>query len=176
MPVEDGWDGKPFKPSDITGSTQSIEGNVSRAEGRGVFFVRMLSFAEQDVANQVRTGQLSKDNLKIESSEAGLVVTIKLQGRLAMESATRLKPYLNPQNQNMILLDCTGLSYVAKNSVNMLYLNLKEAWENNKHICLLINSGSSVEDMLRDSKISDITDIQTDRDEAVAGLLSRNLT
>lgn len=176
VPVEEGWDGQPFNPSDILGSNQTVEGNVTRAEGRGVFFLRMLSFAEQDVANQVRTGQLSKDNLKIESTEAGLVVTVKLQGRLAMESATRLKPHVNPQSHNMVLLDCTGLSYIAKNSINMFYLSLKEAWENSKHICVLVNPGSSVEEMIQDTKIAEIADIQSDRDEAIASLLSRNLT
>lgn len=176
MPVEEGWNGNPFTPSDILNSSDTLEGNVTRAEGRGAFILRMLSFAEQDVANQVRTGQISKDNLKIDSSEAGFVLTVKMQGRVAMESATRLKPYLNPENQNMILIDCLELSYVAKNSVNMLYLSLKDAWENGKHVCLLVTPNSAVEEMLRDSKIQDFADIQTDRDEAIAGLLSRNLT
>lgn len=175
-PVEEGWNGKPFAPNEITGSTQTLEGNVTRAEGRGVFFVRVLSFAEKDIANQVRTGQISKDNLKIESSAAGLVVTIRMQGRLAMESATRLKPFLTTPDQNLLLIDCTGLSYVAKNSVNMLYLTLKEAWESGKHISMLVNPESSVEEMLRDSKIREIVDIQYNRDEAVAGLISQNFT
>ncbi len=175
-PVEEGWDGKPFSPSDISNAPDVLEGNVTRAEGRGVFFIRMLSFAEQDIAQQVRTGKLSKDNLRIERSEAGLIATVKLQGRIAMESATKIKPYITKSEQTCILLDFTGLSYIAKNSINMLYLSLKDAWEDGKHLSILVNPSSSVEESIADSKIREIADIQRDRDEAVAALISRNLT
>ena len=177
-PVPPDWDGKPISQNEIVNTPQTMEANVIRKEGRNSFHIRILSYEAQDVANRIRTGQISEDKLKIDASEAGLIYSVRVEGRIALEAATKLKAYLGglSLDHKLILLDLTGLLYLDKNCVGMLIVGLKDIVKQGRIIAILVKSDTLFEEMLLESKISAVAEVHTSRDEAVASLLRRTFS
>jgi hypothetical protein len=173
LPVPTDWNGEAYSAQAIREDRNAIEAHVNRVEGRGSFFVRLISSMEQEILNRVRTGQMQEDNLKIARSQAGLITTVKLSGGLGIDSAARVQVELREIGAEMplVLLDLTGLAYFAKGGLGWFYLVLKEAMERGLVIRILAKKGSRIEEFLQDSKINRLVRVFYQRDQAVGDLL-----
>ncbi len=173
MPVPDNWEGGTFTRDQIENSPEAFEAHINRSEGRGSFHIRILSEAQKNLANRYRQGKFHDDNLKIEISEAGAVVTVKMLGSVGVQSAFRLQSIINeiPKEKNNILLDVVSLTHMASAGVGILYTVLKQLTENGFHIVILVKKKSRLEEILSESKIDQFATIYNDRDTAIAALL-----
>ncbi len=177
MPVSEEWDGGVITEKIIQENPETVEAQINRTEGRGKFNVRIFTRDEREIADMVRAGRISYKTLKIETMEAGLISTIKVSGRLVVETVGRLQPVLRaiPAEKKLILLDFTSISFIANTSLNMLYLMLEESIQKKRIIKILAQEESKIYEILTDSKISTLISIHTDRDEAVAALLQETI-
>ncbi len=177
IPVPEGWDGETITSKQITDSQQVMEANVNRTEGRGVFQVRILSGDAQVVVDQVRSGLTSDDNLRISIVDAGMVSTAVLTGNLGVKSVSTIQRTLRelPENRRLVLLDFRSVAVMSKSGIAMLYTIIKELAEHGFVMKSLVESQSTADEKLSESRISEITDIFHDRDHAVAALLSEML-
>lgn len=176
-PVPENWGGQSFGVGDIKDHPESMEASISRTEGRGAFFIRILTFDELDIVNRMRTGQLREDALKITVSVAGLVATIKMEGGVGIESAAKIQGVLRefPTTRQLILLDMSRLAHFGTGGVAMLYMVLKEAAAEGRVINILVKPGSRIEEILSKSKIETIAAVFDNRESAVTALLKSTL-
>lgn len=178
IPLGGDWDGTPVPRSEIEDAPGALEANVIRREGRGAFHIRILSHEEQNVAERIRAGSLSEDKLKIETERAGLITTAKLTGRMGLESVTRLQTVLaGPQSRDqLVLLDLTGLIYMAQKSLGLLRITLRKAMERGVQMTILVRDESPVAELIESSTLCQLVEIHHSRDEAAASLLRKTLT
>jgi len=172
MPVPDTWTGSDIYPDQILNSPNSFEANVSRAESRGQFQVRMLSFDQQDIVEHLHTG-IRKDYLVLEQSRAGIVDIIKLSGRVSVESVGRIQSALRAESgkKRLILLDARDLISISSASLGMLNTIVKEEMAKGLVLNFLVKPKSRAEGEIIESRILDIAPMHDEYDVAVASLL-----
>ncbi|MEW6235604.1 MAG: STAS domain-containing protein [Candidatus Omnitrophota bacterium] len=173
MPVPEGWDGKEFKADEIRKTPGTFEAHINRTEGKGLFHVRILSEDQKDIVNKLRSGSYFEDSAKIETSEAGAIVTIKMTGKYNIESAIRLESVIRdlPGTRTRILLDMSQTTYPIKTGVGMLLNVLKMANDIGFKTNILVKPETGLEKALLESEFDDGAKIFTDRDIAVSALL-----
>jgi len=176
-PVPENWGGDTFTPEMITESQETMEAHINRTEGRGTFSVRILSTDQKELIERVRTRAQMVDTLKIETTEAGMVVTMRLEGRITLETAAKLQSVLRglSVNQTLLLLDLTQDIHLATTGVGMFFMMLKEAVKHGRFISILVEPESRIGSVLGETKIGRVAKIYTKRDEAVAALLKKTL-
>jgi len=173
MPVPESWDGKEFKADEIRKAPGAFEAHINRTEGKGLFHVRILSEDQKDIVNKLRSGNYSDDSAKIETSAAGAIVTIKMTGKYAIESAIRLESVIRDLTgeQTSILLDMSQTTYNIKTGVGMLLNVLKMANDIGFTTSILVKPETGLEKALIESEFGDEVKIFNDRDMAISALL-----
>ncbi|MBD3268361.1 hypothetical protein GF373_16970, partial [bacterium] len=119
MPVPEDWDGQAIQAEEIQKSQTSFDVMVNRLEGRGAFQARMISSDERNLLDRYRSGRGNYASLDAETSSAGMVTTIKLQGIINLDTAAQIQAIIRRvgQHQTLILLDLTHLVSITRSSV-----------------------------------------------------------
>lgn len=177
MPVPEGWNGETIEKETIQSSPDSFEAHVTRMEGRGSFTVRIMSDDQRYLADLYRSGVYHEGSTKVEVSEAGLVVTIKMIGNYGTHSAIRLESAIRDlaKKQKLVLLDLTDLTYHISSGLGMLYTVIKTACEKGLKIHILAKPDTRMRSALLESKVDQMAKVYSDRDSAIAGLLMNTI-
>lgn len=172
MPVPESWTGSDYSSEQILNASNSFEANVSRAEGRGQFQVRLLSYDQQDIVDQLHSGS-RKDFLILEQSKVGKIVILKLSGRVSVESVGRIQSAVRAESgkKRLVLLDARELTSISSASLGMLHTIVKEELANGLILTILVKPQSRVEGEIMESRILDIASMHNEYEVAVASLL-----
>lgn len=176
MPIAEGWNGEIISADQILKSDEAFEATVMRVQGRGSFQIRIISLDELDKINRIRTGKAGLSNLESEIVTAGMIATIKLAGRMDINSSAHVQAVIKkvPEKYKLILFDVTKISILGHSAVAMLMMLLKEELKD-RRFSFLVKAGTEVEDSLLESKISLLGSVFSDRDVAITFLLKESL-
>jgi anti-anti-sigma factor len=177
MPVPKGWDGEAIEKEKILGHVGSFQALTNRTEGKGCYQLRIISHDDHQLMQRMRLGKTNEETLSIDIKHAGMVTTFHLAGGIGVTSAAKLQTAIMelPDENNLILLDCTRLSYFVKTGSGILHTVLKSVSKKGKVIHIVVKPNSHIQETLVNSKIDQEFAIFDNREDAVSSLLATTI-
>ena len=156
--------------AEILEHKQVIDATVTRALVAGRYHLRTTEQRARLASESVRT---KKQITKIETTQAGPIATVKVQGNVDIGNAARISSAIKQaaKEGDMILMDLTSVNTISSSGLGILITTYKECKAMSKDIKFLVDPQSYLVQAIALAHLDKVFALYTTREEAVEAFL-----